>query len=80
VDVLKPSAGSGRLDGADVSTWTRRLPGQHLGYLPQDIELFADTIAANVSRFQKGEDREIVLAAQMAGVHEMILRLPSGYD
>src|SRR5205814_7975545 len=54
--------------------------GQYLGYLPQDIELFADTVAANVSRFQDGEDKEAILAAQMAGVHEMILRLADGYD
>ena len=54
--------------------------GQYLGYLPQDIELFADTVAANISRFQEGEDQETILAAQMAGVHEMILRLPDGYD
>ena len=54
--------------------------GQHLGYLPQDIELFADTVAANISRFQEGEDAKTILAAQMAGVHDMILRLADGYD
>jgi PrtD family type I secretion system ABC transporter len=80
VGVLSPSAGAVRLDGSDVSVWARTTLGQHLGYLPQDIELFADTIAANISRFQDGEDREAILAAQMAGVHEMILRLPKGYD
>jgi len=80
VGVLKPSAGAVRLDGSDVSVWGRTSLGQHLGYLPQDIELFSDTVAANISRFQDGDDREIILAAQMAGVHEMILRLPDGYD
>jgi PrtD family type I secretion system ABC transporter len=80
VGVLKPSAGAVRLDGSDVSIWARRSLGRHLGYLPQDIELFADTIAANVNRFQEGNDPEVMLAAQMAGVHEMILRLPNGYD
>jgi PrtD family type I secretion system ABC transporter len=80
VGVLKPSAGAVRLDGADVSVWTKSSLGQHLGYLPQDIELFADTVAANISRFQEGEDKEAILAAQMAGVHEMILRLANGYD
>jgi ABC-type protease/lipase transport system fused ATPase/permease subunit len=80
VGVLAPSFGAVRLDGADVSAWPRESLGRHLGYLPQDIELFADTVAANVSRFQDGEDREAILAAQMAGVHEMILRLANGYD
>src|SRR5882724_9402805 len=80
VGVLKPSAGAVRLDGADVSVWTKSTLGQYLGYLPQDIELFADTVAANISRFQDGEDKEAILAAQMAGVHEMILRLANGYD
>jgi ATP-binding cassette, subfamily C, bacterial len=80
VGVLTPSAGAVRLDGSDVSVWGRTSLGQHLGYLPQDIELFADTIAANISRFEEGEDREAILAARMAGVHDMIVRLPNGYD
>ena len=80
VGVLTPSAGAVRLDGSDVSVWARTSLGRHLGYLPQDIELFADTIAANICRFQEGEDREAILAAQMAGVHDMIVRLPNGYD
>jgi PrtD family type I secretion system ABC transporter len=80
VGVLAPSAGAVRLDGSDVSVWARTSLGQHLGYLPQDIELFADSIAANISRFQEGEDKEAILAAQMAGVHDMIVRLPNGYD
>ncbi|MGY4320563.1 ATP-binding cassette subfamily C protein [Bradyrhizobium sp. JR3.5] len=80
VGVQAPSAGAVRLDGSDVSTWIRSSLGQHLGYLPQDIELFADSVAANICRFDRKEDREIISAAQMAGVHEMILRLPEGYD
>ncbi|MEH2568859.1 type I secretion system permease/ATPase [Bradyrhizobium sp. AZCC 2289] len=80
VGVLVPSAGAVRLDGADVSNWVRTSLGQHIGYLPQDIELFADTVAANISRFQEGEDNEAILAAQIAGVHEMVVRLPNGYD
>jgi ATP-binding cassette, subfamily C, type I secretion system permease/ATPase len=80
VGVLAPSAGAVRLDGADVSSWIKTSLGQHIGYLPQDIELFADTVAVNISRFQEGEDREVILAARMADVHEMILRLPDGYD
>ena len=80
VGVLKPTAGAVRLDGADVAVWMKSSLGQYLGYLPQDIELFADSVAANISRFQEGDDQETILAAQMAGVHEMILRLPNGYD
>ncbi|PAY05922.1 type I secretion system permease/ATPase [Bradyrhizobium sp. UFLA03-84] len=80
VGVLRPSAGAVRLDGGEVSSWVKTSLGDHIGYLPQDIELFADTIAANVSRFQKGRDQETIFAAQMAGVHEMILHLPEGYD
>ena len=80
VGVMSPSAGAVRLDGADVSTWPKESLGRYIGYLPQDVELFADTVAANISRFQQGEDAEIIDAAQMAGVHPMILRLPKGYD
>lgn len=80
VGVMSPSAGAVRLDGADVSNWPKDSLGRYLGYLPQDIELFADTVAANISRFQLGDDADVIDAAQMAGVHEMILRLPNGYD
>src|SRR5262245_29140724 len=73
VGVLSPSAGAVRIDGADVATWVKTSLGDHIGYLPQDIELFADTVAANISRFAEAEDQETILAAQMAGVHEMIL-------
>ena len=80
VGVMGPSVGAVRLDGADVSTWPRDQLGQHLGYLPQDIELFADSVAANISRFQQDDDAKVIDAARLAGVHEMILRLPQGYE
>lgn len=80
VGVMSPSTGAVRLDGADVAVWPKATLGQYLGYLPQDIELFADSVAANISRFQLGDDAEIIDAARMAGVHDMILRLANGYD
>ncbi|WP_027522686.1 type I secretion system permease/ATPase [Bradyrhizobium sp. Ec3.3] len=80
VGVQAPSAGAVRLDGSDVSTWIHSSLGLHLGYLPQDIELFADTVAANICRFNAGKAQDIILAARMAGVHEMIVRLARGYD
>jgi ATP-binding cassette, subfamily C, bacterial len=80
VGVLSPSAGAARLDGADVAPWPRESLGRHVGYLPQDIELFADSVASNISRFRNDDDEKVIEAAQLAGVHEMILRLPSGYE
>ncbi len=80
VGVLAPNAGTARLDGADVSIWNRGSLGRHVGYLPQDIELFADTVAANINRFQPGDDEATIRAARMAGVHDLILRLRLGYD
>jgi ATP-binding cassette subfamily C protein/ATP-binding cassette subfamily C protein EexD len=81
VGVLAPTLGVARLDGADVSTWPRESLGRYLGYLPQDIELFSDTVAANISRFHReGDDSEVIEAAKMAGVHDIILRLPQGYE
>ncbi len=80
VGVLSPTSGAVRLDGADVAHWPREQLGRHVGYLPQDIEIFADSVAANVGRFQDGADAEIIRAAQTAGVHDTILRLPEGYE
>lgn len=80
VGVQAPSGGAVRLDGSDVSTWIESSLGRHLGYLPQDIELFTESVAANICRFNRGEDREIIAAARIAGVHEMIVRLPDGYN
>jgi ATP-binding cassette, subfamily C, bacterial len=80
VGVLAPAAGSVRLDGADIFSWQDQDLGRYLGYLPQDIELFADTVANNVSRFAEQADEEVVRAARLAGVHDIILHLPQGYD
>jgi ABC-type protease/lipase transport system fused ATPase/permease subunit len=79
--VWKPSAGEIRLDAVDLSTWNRADLGQHVGYLPQDVQLLSGTVAENISRFEANPSSEAVIsAAQSAGVHELILRLPSGYD
>ena len=69
-----------RFDGADVSQLDRSLVGPGIGYLPQDIELFDGTIADNIARFGELDSNKVVAAAQAAGVHEMILQLPKGYD
>jgi ATP-binding cassette, subfamily C, type I secretion system permease/ATPase len=80
VGIHAPSGGVVRLDGANVAQWDRADFGCHVGYLPQEIELFSDTVAANIARFQSGKDEDIVKAAIAAGVHEIILALPRGYE
>ena len=72
--------GTARLDKADISQWEREDLGKYIGYLPQDIELFEGTVSQNIARFGEVEPPKVVEAAQKAGVHEMILRLPDGYD
>ena len=72
--------GVARIDKADISQWNREDLGQYVGYLPQDIELFEGTVSQNIARFGEVEPEKVVEAATKAGVHEMILKLPEGYD
>jgi len=80
VGVWKPLQGTIRLDGADMNSWTPERLGPYIGYLPQDIELFAGTIADNIARLEEPDADKVIRAAQLAGLHEMILRMPKGYD
>jgi ATP-binding cassette subfamily C exporter for protease/lipase len=73
-------SGNVLLDGLPMNGWSRIELGPHLGYLPQDIELFEGTIAENIARFGEVNPSDIIDAAQNAGLHDMILRLPKGYD
>jgi ATP-binding cassette subfamily C exporter for protease/lipase len=68
------------LDEQDITQWTRESLGPHLGYLPQDIELFDGTIAENIARIGEVDSEKVIAAAQAAGLHQMILRFPKGYD
>jgi len=87
VGALPSHAGVVRVDGADIRHWDAEQLGRHLGYLPQDVGLFEGSISDNISRFRfwRGESKEalgprVVAAAKEAGAHDMILRLPGGYD
>ncbi|EPA3132669.1 TPA: type I secretion system permease/ATPase [Yersinia enterocolitica] len=73
-------SGSVRLDSANISQWDKTHLGQFIGYLPQDIQLFRGSIAENIARFGVVDTAKVIAAAQMAGVHDLILHLPCGYD
>jgi PrtD family type I secretion system ABC transporter len=73
-------AGSVRVDGADYTQWDGVKLGKNIGYLPQDIELFSGTVAENIARLGVADDQAVIAAAKLAGAHEVILRLPNGYD
>ncbi|MCB1937360.1 MAG: type I secretion system permease/ATPase [Nitrosomonas sp.] len=80
VGVWPAAAGKVRLDGADVYLWNKEELGPHIGYLPQDIELFSGSVSENIARFGEIDADKVILAAQRAGVHQMILNMPEGYD
>ena len=81
VGVLIPSSGYVRLDGASLGQWNQEQLGSFIGYLPQSVELFSGTLSENIARLEKNaDDQSIVKAAQIACVHEAILRFPQGYQ
>jgi len=78
--VWQPFKGSVRLDGVEISDWSREEVGPYLGYVPQEVEFFTGTIAENIARFGEVEPDEVVDAARLVGAHMMILQMPNGYD
>ncbi len=81
VGVWQPFRGKVRLDGAALDQWSSDVLGRHVGYLPQDVELFAGSVAQNICRFDPDASSEaIIAAAKEAGVHEMIIKMREGYD
>lgn len=80
VGVWRPSTGAVRLDGADVADWALEDLGRYMGYVPQEVEFFEGSIAQNVARLGAVDSDKVVKAAAMAGIHEVILSFPKGYD
>jgi PrtD family type I secretion system ABC transporter len=80
VGVWHPISGSVRLDGGDIRSWPRERLGPHVGYLPQNVEIFAGTVSENIARLGEINSRDVIKAAVRANAHEMILALPKGYD
>ena len=81
VGVWPTARGKIRIDGAAIDQWSAEALGSHIGYLPQDMELFDGTIAQNIARFDAEAPADsIIAAAKAAGVHELILGLPDGYE
>ncbi len=80
VGVWPAASGHVRIDGSDIDHWDREKLGRFIGYVPQDIELFSGTIAENIARFAQIDEKKVIAAAQLAGVHEIIQGLPQGYD
>jgi ATP-binding cassette subfamily C protein len=81
VGVWTPARGTVRLDGATLDQWSPEALGRHIGYVPQDVELFNGTVAQNIARFDDPPDADAVIAAaQAASVHDLIINLPEGYE
>ncbi|MBP2850104.1 type I secretion system permease/ATPase [Dickeya oryzae] len=80
VGAQAPTQGKVRLDGADLDLVDKSAFGPAIGYLPQDVQLFRGTLAENIARFGEADPEKVVAAAKLAGVHELILSLPKGYD
>ncbi len=80
VGVWPTHLGTIRYDGADIRNWDPEKLGPHIGYMPQGVELFSGTVAQNIARFTESNSEEIISAAKKADVHELILKLPEGYD
>ncbi len=78
--IYQTTRGAIRLDGAELKQWDREILGEHIGYLPQDIELLEGTVSENIARFGQVDPEKVVAAATAAGVHQMILQLADGYS